>query len=80
MKARQCNECTYFVSHEKDPCTLGNKPRFYKPKNDDPYADFGYKKKCEDFKINNAILEEAAKTMGAEIEDQVIVVFKCENK
>ena len=49
MKTQNCNECKYLTDDENDPCTLGNKPRFYKPKNDDPYADFGYKKKCVDF-------------------------------
>lgn len=54
MKTRYCNECKYLTHHEdKDSvCKLGHKPRFYIPKDfsDVRMGNFGYKRKCADFK------------------------------
>lgn len=54
MKAKNCDDCEHytwsFVSEAK--CKLGHKLRFYKPKtlSDAHSGNFGYKRKCEDFK------------------------------
>lgn len=63
-KTRSCDDCKHFCENiddpnsptfvaswiDEDPCSLKLKPRFYMPRNNDPYdACWGYKRKCSSF-------------------------------
>ena len=59
MKARFCDECKYHVAEEAVftdgrwttcvlTCTLGHKPRFFKPKHIND-SRWGWKRACADF-------------------------------
>lgn len=52
MKTKHCMYCEHIGQlHYTGECLKGHKPRFYMPRNNDPYDDgYGYKKKCADFK------------------------------
>ena len=65
MKIQNCDECKFFIwlnpfiknskislpNSKLVKCKKGYKPRFYTPKNGNPYGDYGFKKRCEDFKL-----------------------------
>ena len=50
MKAKWCIECQHHSSagefDEKMVCAKGHKPRFYMPKDGNPYSDYGWKRRC----------------------------------
>lgn len=50
MKARHCDECHWFARESYEHvCRKQHYPRFYKPKHPRD-MDWGWKRKCEDFK------------------------------
>lgn len=54
MKAKNCDECKFFHApselRPRASCAKGHKPRFYSPKNGNPYDfDWGWKRRCNDF-------------------------------
>ena len=59
MKAKHCDECKHFApyrpigSTEKVVCWRGHRPRFYTPKGAGD-TDYGYKRKCDDYKKDEA--------------------------
>lgn len=51
-----CDQCKHFICNsgkftpQAPPCTIGHNPKFYMPRNNDPYDPrWGYKRKCDDF-------------------------------
>ena len=53
-KTRHCETCWYFdgtkAVEDLPPCEKGHSPRFHRPK-DGPYrSDWGWKRRCDDFK------------------------------
>ena len=60
MKTVHCEECKHFeFPNEIDEhayCGLGHNVRFYKPKSIGYMdSDYGWKKKCEDFKMSKRV-------------------------
>ena len=58
IKTRHCSDCSKasFCEEGELTCSIGHKPRFYKPKESYPYLsieDWGYKRKCLEFKAGN---------------------------
>ena len=54
-KTRYCDECAHRRLYsegaaESPPCELGHKPRFYKPYEYQHDYNWGWKRRCEDFK------------------------------
>lgn len=53
METRNCDECKHFNDEDVPGarvCEKNHKPRWYAPKNDNPYdLDYGYKRKCGDY-------------------------------
>ena len=49
--ARMCCECEHYYTRYNILCGRGHKPRFYMPRNGDPYDErSGHRRKCNDFK------------------------------
>ena len=56
-KAKHCDECKHFYYHvgaDMRECQKGRKPRFYSPVIAIRVQDWGWKRKCEDFKPKDA--------------------------
>ena len=60
VKAKHCDACQHGIVEEAIliggrwktcvlTCSLGHKPRFFKPKNAGDY-EYGWKRRCEDYK------------------------------
>ena len=52
-KTRYCDECEHWQEinfRRTTPCSLGHKPRFYRPTDDPHHINWGWKRRCEDFK------------------------------
>lgn len=53
-KARHCDECDHYDERKgrisEPPCAKQHKPRFYKPTDDPHNTNWGWKRRCEDFK------------------------------
>lgn len=51
-KAKHCDECVHFTRYETPGtvCGLGHRPVFVKPKPDPRNLDWGWKRRCENFK------------------------------
>jgi hypothetical protein len=55
---RYCEDCQHreFVKVSDLRCLKGHKPRFYLPRNGDPYdANWGWKRRCADFVVGNHV-------------------------
>lgn len=65
MKTRDCQECMWgfycytenYKDGDKFTCLEGHKPRFYMPRDENPYNyDWGYKRKCGDFVLGKHVM------------------------
>lgn len=61
-KSRHCDECVNRRRYsegktESPPCDLGHRARFYRPTSDPHKIDWGWKRRCEDFKPLNKNLQ-----------------------
>lgn len=54
-KTKRCHECKHYAMYgwsdlTREPCKKLHKPRFYMPRNGNPYDPLsGYRRKCDDF-------------------------------
>jgi hypothetical protein len=57
MKTQYCDECQYreWVGESGLACKQGHKPRFYRPRSDPYWQNWGWKRKCADFVLGDHV-------------------------
>ena len=58
-KAVHCEDCKYreWIGVDGLLCNKGHKPRFYQPTGNPYFSDWGWKRRCDDFKLGSHVLQ-----------------------